>query len=218
MWKFFVAAAVILLSACSDGDDNTGYSWSREAGAAGDPSNFGSATKNNTSVHNGDKEYVLNLASRFAKEVDSTINFEFDSYQLSPRAQATLRQQANWIRQFPEVRFKVYGHTDAVGSNSYNQRLGLRRARAAVRYLISQGADRDRLEAVVSLGKTQPLIATPGRERKNRRTVTEVSGFVKRHPTVLDGQYAAVVYREYVASGVPSSSLSGISIDGGTSE
>ena len=30
---------------------------------------------------------------------------------------AILRQQASWINQFPEVRFRVYGHTDAVGSN-----------------------------------------------------------------------------------------------------
>jgi hypothetical protein len=40
--------------------------------------------------------------------------------------------------------------------------------------------------------------------------VTEVSGFYERHPTVLDGRYAEVIYREYVASAVPASSLSGI--------
>jgi peptidoglycan-associated lipoprotein len=30
--------------------------------------------------------------------------------------------------------------------------------------------------------------------------VTEVSGFVRRHPTVMDGQYAQIVYREFVES------------------
>ena len=29
---------------------------------------------------------------------------------------AILDTQANWIRQFPEIRFKVFGHTDLVGS------------------------------------------------------------------------------------------------------
>ena len=60
-----------------------------------------------------------------------------------------LRQQADWIRQFPEVRFKVYGHTDAVGTADYNYGLGQRRANAVVRYLTSQGISRDRLEAAV---------------------------------------------------------------------
>jgi hypothetical protein len=33
--------------------------------------------------------------------------------------------------------------------------------------------------------------------------VTEVSGFVQAHPNVLDGKYAQVIYREYIASAVP---------------
>ena len=106
--------------------------------------------------------------------------------------------------------FRVYGHTDAVGSNAYNKSLGMRRARAVVAYLTTQGIGRDRLQAVVSHGETQPLIVTEGRERRNRRTVTEVSGFVGRHPTVLDGKFAEITYRDYVASGQPVSTLTGI--------
>ena len=67
-------------------------------------------------------------------------------------------------------------------------------------FLVREGVSRSRLEAVVSEGRTQPIIATPEPERRNRRAVTEVSGFVQRHPTVLDGQYAAIIYREYVES------------------
>ena len=62
---------------------------------------------------------------------------------------------------------------------------------------------RSRLEAVVSFGETQPIIVTEGQERRNRRTVTEVSGFVKSNPTVMNGKYAEVVFREYIASAVP---------------
>ena len=42
----------------------------------------------------------------------------------------------------------------------------------------------------MSFGETRPVIATDGPEEANRRTVTEVSGFVKRHPNILDGKYA----------------------------
>lgn len=52
----------------------------------------------------------------------------------------------------------------------------------------------------MSFGEAQPLVVTQGRERRNRRTVTEVTGFVASHPIVMDGKYAEVVYREYVES------------------
>ncbi|KPA21342.1 Outer membrane lipoprotein Omp16 precursor [Shimia sp. SK013] len=214
MIKKLAALALLFVTACSDGDGSYAPSFFREAGAVIDTDSFGAAVNNNIGIHNGERSYVLSLATRFSEEVNSTINFEFDSAKIDVQSRAVLNEQANWIRQFPEVRFRVYGHTDAVGSAGYNKSLGLRRARAAVNYLVSQGVERSRLEAVVSLGKTQPLIVTQGRERKNRRTVTEVTGFVSRHPTVLDGKYAQIIYRDYVGSAVPVTGLSGLTSDG----
>ena len=169
-------------------------------GAKLDEGGFGNPTAHNTLVQTGQMPYVINLAERFAAEVTTTVNFAFDSATLDAEAQAILRRQANWIRQFPEVTFRVFGHTDLVGSAAYNHQLGLRRARAVVNYLAANGVGRNRLEALVSHGQTQPLIFTQAPERQNRRTVTEVSGFVQRHPTVLNGEYARVIYREYVES------------------
>lgn len=181
---------------------------SQEAGHRVDGGAFGNATLNNVLVMNGDRSYTIGLANRFASEVPSMVNFAFDSVVLDGEARAALDLQANWIRQFPEIRFRVYGHTDAVGSNAYNRSLGKRRANAVVRYLSARGISRSRLEAVASFGETQPLIITQARERKNRRTVTEVTGFVKRHPTLLDGKYAQIIFREYIASAVPVTGLS----------
>lgn len=203
-------ATVAMLAACGQKSSDPVYTqFYREAGSINDIGTFGDATLNNRLIMTGEKQYTFDLANRFAAEVQSTVTFEFNSAQLDGNAQAVLRQQASWIRQFPEVRFRVYGHTDAVGSNRYNKTLGLRRAQAVVGYLATQGIGRNRLEAVVSFGETQPLVVTQGRERANRRTVTEVNGFVKRHPTVLDGKYAQIIYRDYVASAVPSSQLTG---------
>ena len=197
------AAGVTAVASCTQ---ESSRSFHGEAGAFGD-NGFGNATMNNTLVQSGERDYVLNLAARFAEEVDSTVNFAFNSAVLDGEAQAVLLRQANWIRQFPEVRFRVYGHTDLVGSNEYNQRLGLRRARAVVNFLVAHGVSRKRLEAVVSKGETQPLIVTQGRERRNRRTVTEVTGFVQDNPLILDGKYAQVVYRGYVDSAIPATGL-----------
>ena len=188
-----MAGGILALAACTD----------REIGADIDEGNFGNSTMNNTMIQSGQKDYVQALGSRFAAEVPDTVTFAFNSATLDGDAQATLRRQADWIRQFPEVRFRVYGHTDLVGSDGYNKALGMRRAQAVVGYLSSQGISRSRLEAVVSYGKTRPVIDTASEERRNRRTVTEVTGFVKRHPTLLNGKYAEVIMREYVKSAEP---------------
>ncbi|MEL7179771.1 MAG: OmpA family protein [Pseudomonadota bacterium] len=201
--KYIITAAIAAatLSACSSADRQIGAaSFFTEAGSTIDGGDFGEATMNNRLVQTGAQDYTINLARRFAAEVNTTVNFEFNSAVLDAAARETLMKQADWIRQFPEVRFKVYGHTDLVGSQGYNRSLGLRRAQAAVAFLSSQGIDRSRLEAVVSFGETQPLVVTEGRERRNRRTVTEVTGFVENDPLVLNGKYAAIIFRDYVSS------------------
>jgi len=202
-------AAAGVLSACANGQAGNLFAVERppvfraEAGAIADSGFFGDATMNNTLVMNGERDYAIALARRFAEEVPSTVNFPFNSANLEPEARAILALQAEWMRQFPELRFSVYGHTDLVGSDSYNRALGRRRAEAVVRYLGTQGVHRSRLDALVSFGETEPLILTPTRERANRRTVTEVSGWVTGHPTVLNGKYAEVIFREYITSAEP---------------
>ena len=205
-----ILGGTALLSACSPVGDHVDGHFYREAGALVDTGTFGNATMNNTLIMNGERQYTYDLSQRFASEVVTTGNFAFNSAALDGGAQDGLGEQAAWIRQFPEVHFRVYGHTDKVGSDSYNKALGLRRAQAVVAFLASQGISTSRLEAVVSFGETQPLIVTQGRERRNRRTVTEVSGFVSGHPNVLDGKYAQIIYRDYVRSAEAPTGLSGI--------
>lgn len=192
--KLLATTTLLTLAACG----TYSSSWDSELGSEVDKGSFGNATMNNTLIHTGEMEYTVALAERFAAEVTDTVTFAFNQATITPEAAAILDRQANFIRQFPEVRFKVFGHTDLVGSQGYNKALGLRRANAVVNYLVGKGVSRDRLEAVVSFGKTKPLIQTNDPEQRNRRTVTEVSGFVQGHPTVMNGKYAAIVWRTYV--------------------
>ena len=189
-----MTVALLALSACNMSKFNA------PAGSEVDEGAFGNPTMNNAMLMTGQMEATVALANRFAAEVAPTITFAFNSADLTEAARATLRQQAGWIRQFPEVRFRVYGHTDLVGSDGYNKALGLRRAKAAVGYLVAQGIGSARLEAVASFGKTRPVVQTTSPEERNRRTVTEVSGFVNTNPMVLNGKYAAIIWRDYVAS------------------
>ncbi len=191
--RFFLSgASMAALSAC------VGPEF--EAGREVDEGGFGNPSMNNHLVQTGQIDATRALQERFAREVPDRVNFAFDSAQLDAEARTILRRQAHWINQFPEVRFRVYGHTDLVGSDAYNNRLGRRRAEAVVQFLAQNGVSRRRVEGVVSRGRTQPVVQTPGPERANRRTVTQVTGFVRRHPTVMNGRYAEIVHREYVGS------------------
>jgi outer membrane protein OmpA-like peptidoglycan-associated protein len=201
-------SAAAALAGCNSGDPIYS-SFHGEAGSVLDHGTFGNATMNNTQIHNGDLTFLANLNQRFTAEVPTMVTFEFDKSTLDADAQAILREQADWIRQFPEIRFSVFGHTDAVGSNAYNQALGQRRANAVVNYLVSQGVNRARLKALVSFGETRLAVSTDDRERRNRRTVTEVSGVVENAPMVLNGKYAQIIFREYVASARSPSALGG---------
>ena len=189
---FLTGASMAALSACV----GPGY----EAGRELDEGGFGNPSMNNHLIQTGDIDATRALQARFAREVPNMVNFAFDSARLDAEARAILRRQADWIRQFPEVRFRVYGHTDLVGSDAYNHRLGMRRAQAVVHYLAQNGVSRRRLQGVVSHGRTRPVIMTSHPERANRRTVTQVTGFLRRHPTVMNGRYAEIVHREYVGS------------------
>ena len=190
-WLAVATASAVLLLLAACGTEPAG----QDLGAG----EFGRSTLDNSRVMRSASGGVLELGQRFAAEVPTTITFDYDSARLSSEAMAALRRQAAWIGDYPQVRFRIYGHTDLVGSNAYNQALGLQRARAAVSYLATQGISSSRLDAVVSYGKTRPLIRVSGPDSRNRRTVTEVSGFLSRDPTALDGQYAEVLRREYLA-------------------
>ncbi|MCF6271873.1 MAG: OmpA family protein [Rhodobacteraceae bacterium] len=189
--KFIGISALLALGGCLE-----------TAGNLPNQGSFTQASEQNFLVQTGQggsAAYLQLLSQKFRDEVPTMINFAFNSTQLDGEAQRILRLQAEWIKATPTVKFRVYGHTDKVGSNAFNQRLGLQRARAAVNFLVAQGIPRNRLEAYSSLGETQPIVNTEARERLNRRTVTDVFGFAPNViPSDFDGKRAVVIYGEYV--------------------
>jgi outer membrane protein OmpA-like peptidoglycan-associated protein len=144
------------------------------------------------------------VARQFQNDAPHTIYFGFDEDTLDAEAMARLDAQAAWIIDNANVKFRVYGHADRVGSAEYNIDLGLRRATTAVAYLVAKGISQDRLEAMVSLGEDAPAIETENRERANRRVVTEVFGFVTPVPTnVARNGITTVSIGDPVPTGTP---------------
>jgi outer membrane protein OmpA-like peptidoglycan-associated protein len=103
-------------------------------------------------------------------QFDSDILFDFDSSALRSDAKATVDQVASVLGEYDKTAVVVQGHTDAQGSDAYNQELSERRAEAVRRYLMSSGVDGDRL-ATQGLGEEFPVAsnATESGRQLNRR-------------------------------------------------
>jgi outer membrane protein OmpA-like peptidoglycan-associated protein len=154
---------------------------------------------------------LISTSSRFRSAVPDTVTFDFDSAALDHEARRALDAQASWLKANPTVRMRVTGHTDRVGAESYNSRLGLHRARASVRYLVGKGVARTRLDAVESKGETKPLVVTDERERRNRRAETDVAGFERGFSGPgMDGKRAVLAYRAYTTDKAETAKPTGV--------
>jgi outer membrane protein OmpA-like peptidoglycan-associated protein len=76
----------------------------------------------------------------------SGLLYDFDSSAIRPEAADNLRNLASSLNRYPNTNLLIVGHTDAVGSTEYNQRLSERRASSASAYLAMQGVSTSRLQ------------------------------------------------------------------------
>jgi peptidoglycan-associated lipoprotein len=103
------------------------------------------------------------------------IYFDTDKYDIDSEDAAALRQQAQYLLQYPNIRATVEGHCDERGTREYNLALGERRANAAKNYLVSLGVPAARL-TTISYGKERPVAlgSNEAAWAQNRRAVTVV--------------------------------------------
>ncbi|MGH8842721.1 MAG: OmpA family protein [Advenella sp.] len=107
--------------------------------------------------------------------VASDILFAFDSANLSPKAQATLKDISTIINDSQVKVVKVIGHTDARGTDTYNQKLSRARAQSVAAFLVREGVEQSRIRSQ-GRGEAEPVAENeingkdnpPGRA-KNRR-------------------------------------------------
>jgi len=111
------------------------------------------------------------------KMVFPAIAFRFDSAELTDLGKGQVYLAAERLKQAADLTLVIEGHTDAVGSDEYNQKLGQRRAETVIKELVAQGVDPSRVSAV-SLGENKPLIDqnTQWARAVNRRVEFQVKG------------------------------------------
>ncbi len=85
------------------------------------------------------------------------VYFDYDSFALRPDALATLKQNAELLKQYPNVMVQIEGHCDERGTQEYNLALGERRALAVREFLMNLGISGNRL-ITISYGEEFPAV------------------------------------------------------------
>ena len=144
-------------------------------GAAGGATGGAGRTDGLRPAASGNKVGVAGSRPSVKEFVESSaltdIYFDFDRAELRPEAQATLDQDATWMKANPNHLVLIEGHCDERGTTDYNVALGERRARATMNYLVSHGVQSSRI-TVVSYGEERPQCRehTEACWAKNRRS------------------------------------------------
>jgi len=114
--------------------------------------------------------------NEIAVNLTNDILFDYNSAALRFESRSTLQNLADNFRRYPEERISVEGHTDAIGSDDYNQRLSEQRAYTVRDFLVDKGVAGTQITAT-GFGKTQPKATndTPEGRQLNRRVEIHIT-------------------------------------------
>lgn len=176
-----VAQEVILFKSAPPSSDELGNiifpSDTPELGAANNPVARGKTdrprfrTRGIRRIRPARKKSANTVAKKVAKQVGLMINFRHDSTDIVPESLPYLDRVAGMMKmdRIASKGLIIEGHTDATGSEAYNQRLSERRAEAIKRYLVeSHGIAPFRL-VTMGKGESAPLVREDPNHPANRR-------------------------------------------------
>lgn len=117
------------------------------------------------------KDILMKRMEVGTKIVLNNIFFDFNKATLRTESVAELDRLTKLLNDTPSLKIEISGHTDNVGSASYNQKLSGERAKAVVDYLLQKNILMERLE-FKGYGKDQPIAdnSTEEGRQQNRRT------------------------------------------------
>ena len=109
------------------------------------------------------------------KFVFPAVAFRFDSAELTELGKGQVYMASQRLKEKSDITVVIEGHTDNVGSDEYNQKLGMRRAQTVMNELSAFGIDRGRMSAA-TVGENKPLInqETAWARAVNRRVEFQV--------------------------------------------
>ncbi len=121
------------------------------------------------------KEIALAQVHTGETMVLRNIFFATDHYALDSASFTELNRLLQFMRDQPQWRIEISGHTDATGRETYNQQLSEQRAQSVAAYLVERGIDAGRIETV-GYGSQKPVATNETAEgrQQNRRTEIKI--------------------------------------------
>ncbi|MFH1075968.1 MAG: OmpA family protein [Pseudomonadota bacterium] len=102
--------------------------------------------------------------------VIKAVLFDYDKWDIKPGAYPALDEAISVINQNPSLKIRVDGHTDNIGSDTYNKVLSEKRANSVMQYLLEKGIAQERLSAKgFSFSKPATSNNTEENRAQNRR-------------------------------------------------
>ena len=118
---------------------------------------------------------VTRVGDDIILNMPSNITFDTDQSAVKPQFYDTLNSVAIVLNEFNKTLIDVTGHTDSTGTPQHNQRLSEARAGAVAEYLIAQGNNPNRFQAI-GMGQNDPIASntTPEGRAQNRRVEIKI--------------------------------------------
>jgi OOP family OmpA-OmpF porin len=100
----------------------------------------------------------------------AVVMYDFNSATIKSEAYPMLDEAVLILKENPEMKVEIDGHTDNKGSAAYNMTLSERRAKSVKKYFVDQGVEAERL-TTKGFGLTKPAVSNDTKEgrAKNRR-------------------------------------------------
>lgn len=197
---FAVAVFVCALVNCSQKEDRTSEATASPAVQTGAPQSgslqsrqLGVSSLSSSDVQTSQMKEVQRILSQFNAvqtpqgvmlSVPADVLFDFDKHEIRGDAQTALSEVAKVLSHYGTAPVQIYGHTDSVGDDDYNQKLSERRAESVKIYLNSRmGIDGGRI-TTQGFGETKPVAQNlaaggaddPQGRQKNRRVEVVIRG------------------------------------------
>lgn len=121
---------------------------------------------------------VTRVGDQIMLNMPGNVTFETASADINANFYDVLNSVSVVLKEYEKTTVDVIGHTDSVGSESYNQGLSENRARSVANYLSGQGVLPARL-LIAGMGESQPIASnsTPQGRSQNRRVNLQISPF-----------------------------------------
>ncbi|NPA52897.1 MAG: OmpA family protein [Aquificae bacterium] len=115
-----------------------------------------SQEKQDKEISKEEKKSQVKAVTEEPLKLHARVHFEFDKANIKREYLPYLNVIVRYLKRHPDIKIKIVGYTDSIGSKAYNEKLALKRAKSVKQYLVKRGISPSRIE-IEGIGKDKYL-------------------------------------------------------------